>query len=272
MAAQSLTAIDGTPHVLNEYELRQVCAIAAWKGEKPGMTKRLANQVAGSLGKLSGKLIPDAPVQAAMNALNKAAGQIARDDSIFKDKRLRLADMHSLDDIAAQPLEFCDALADRIIADASRIALGMGAATGAGGPVSTAVGIPALLFGALRVIHEVSQAYGYAAHSEADRHTMIGILALSLAATPEQKARALECHRRQIETSLINQAMEESANKALQRAVLGAELGALIPGFNIAFNAYLNRQFVDRAGVAAKRVFQERWLRERGKVTWIAPI
>jgi hypothetical protein len=256
---------------LTDYEKRQVQAIAAWKGEKPGVTKRVANAVAGPLGKLANRIIPDKPVQAAMDAVNKAAAQIARDDSILKDDILKAAGVETLDGLAEKPLDFADSLADRIIADAANIALGMGAATGAGGPVSTAVGIPALLFGALRVIHRIAQCYGFTLKSEADREFMIGVLSLSTATSPEHRAKAMDNYRRQIETSFLNQAVEESANKALQRAILGAELGALIPGFSIAFNAWLSREFVSRAGVTAKRVFQERWLRDRGKVGWITP-
>lgn len=261
------------PHcALNAYELRQVSAIAAWKGEKPGTAKRLVNRVTGPLGKLSGLIIPDAPVKAAIDALDKAAGQISKDDSILDDHLLEKEGVRSLADIAARPLEFSDALADRVIADAGHIALGVGAATGAGGPVSAAVGIPALLFGALRVIHRVSQAYGYSVEDERDKRLAIGIMALSTAVTPEQREQAMNSYRSQIETSFLNQAVEESANKAIQRAILGVELGSLIPGFNIAFNAYLNREFVHKAGIAAKRVFQERWLRDRGKATWIEPV
>lgn len=256
---------------LSDYEQRQVQAIAAWKAEKPGAAKRLVNAVAGPLGKLANRIIPDKPVQAAIEAVNKAAGQLAQDDSILKDDILKAAGVHTLEELAEKPLDFADSLADRIIADAANIALGMGAATGAGGPVSTAVGIPALLFNALRVIHRIAQCYGYALKTEADREFMIGVLSLSTATTPEHRAKAMEQYRRQIETSFVNQAVEESANKALQRAILGAELGALIPGFSIAFNAYLSREFVSRAGLTAKRVFQERRLRDRGKVGWIKP-
>lgn len=256
---------------LSAYERRQVQAIAAWKGEQPGAAKRLVHAVTGPLGKLANGLIPDKPVQAAMEAVNKAAGQLAKDDSILKDDILKAAGVATLEDLAEKPLDFADSLADRIIADAANIALGMGAATGAGGPVSTAVGIPALLFNALRVIHRIAHCYGCVLKSEADQEFMIGVLSLSTATTPERRAEAMDHYRRQIETAFLNQAVEESANKALQRALLGAELATLIPGFGIAFNAYLSREFVHRAGVTAKRVFQERWLRERGKVGWITP-
>ena len=264
-------ALSETMNPLSEYERRQVRAIAAWKGEKPGIAKRLAGFIAVPVGKLANSLIPDKPVQAVMAAVNKAASRIAKDDSIFKDGILKAAGIESLEELAQNPLDFADSLADRIIADASNIALGMGAVAGAGGPVSTAVGIPALLFNALRAIHRVGHCYGYPLESEGSREFMIGILALSTAATPESRALAMDNCRRQIETSLVSQAVEESAQKALQRAFFGAEFATFIPGFGIAFNAYLNREFVHRAGITAKRVFQERWLRDRNKAAWIEP-
>ena len=182
---------------LSNYEQRQVQAIAAWKGETPGVTKRLASGVAGPLGKLANRIIPDKPVQAAIEMINQAAAQLAEDDSILKDAILRAAGVQTLEDLAAKPLDFADALADRIIADAAHIALGMGAATGAGGPVSAAVGLPALLFNALRVIHRIAQCYGYSVESEDDREFMLGVLSLSTATTSEHRAQAMENYHRQ---------------------------------------------------------------------------
>jgi hypothetical protein len=123
----------------------------------------------------------------------------------------------------------------------------------------------------LRVIYRVCQAYGYAIDQPRDRLLMLHILALSTATGPDDRAEAMANYQRQIETSFLHAAVEESAQNALQRAVLGAELGTLVPGFSIALSAYLNRAFVTNAGLAAKRVFQESWLRDRGKVEWIAP-
>ena len=258
-------------HPLSEYEAGQVALIAAWKSESPGVAKRMLRTVTGPIGSLMNKVLPKKAVQAAMDVVNKMAGQLAQDDSILKDPHLKAQGIGSIQDIAAQALEFSDALADRIIHDASNIALGMGAATGTGGPVAAAAGLPVLVAGALRVIYRVSQAYGFAIDHPGDKELMLHILALSTATSPDERAQAMSNYQRQIETTFLHQAMEESAQNAMQRVVLGAELGALIPGFSIAFSAYLNREFVHRAGIAAKRVFQEHWLRDRGKVTWIEP-
>lgn len=257
---------------LDEYEAGQVAQIAAWKSEAPGMAKRLLRTVTAPIGGLMNKVLPKKAVQAAMDMVNKMAGQLAQDDSILKDPKLKAQGIASLQDIAAQPLAFCDELADRIIQDAGNIALGMGAATGTGGPVAAAAGLPVLVAGALRVIYRVSQAYGYAIDHPGDKELMLHILALSTATDADEREQAMANYQRQIETTFLHQAVEESANNALQRAVLGAELGALIPGFSIAFSAYLNREFVHRAGIAAKRVFQEHWLRDRRKVTWVSPL
>lgn len=256
---------------LSRYEARQVAAIAAWKAQSPGLGKRMLRRFTRPLGDLVNKLLPQKAVSTAMDILNKMASQLARDDSILKEPMLKAAGIDSLRGIAAQPLEFADALADRVIADAGRIAFGMGAATGTGGPVAAAAGIPVLLAGALRVIHRVSQAYGHGIDQPGDKTLMLHILALSTAINPDERAQAMANYQRQIETTFLHQAVEESTQNALQRAVLGVEMGSLVPGFSIALSAYLNREFVRRAGLTAKRVFQEYWLRERGKVAWIRP-
>ncbi|MGH8551107.1 MAG: EcsC family protein [Methylococcales bacterium] len=256
---------------LTEYESQQVCEIAAWKSEPPGVTKRIVRAITRPISYVANKVLPEAAVEMAMDTLSKMAGQLAQDDNIFKDPFVKSRGIESLRDLAHKALDFADTLADHVIADASHIALGMGAATGTGGPLAAAAGIPVLLAGALRVIYRVSQAYGYEIEQQRDKQLMLHILALSTSDSPRERSQAMQNYQRQIEQSFLNQAVEESAQNALQRAVLGAELGMLIPGFSIAFNAYLNRQFVVKAGATAKRVFQESWLRDRGKVTWISP-
>lgn len=254
-----------------EYEQAQIAAIAAWKSASPNLAKRVIRSITNPLGNLVNKVLPQAAVDSVMDGINKMASQLAKDDSILKDPWLQSQGVKSLEEIAAQPLEFADTLADRIISDAEHIALGMGAATGTGGLVAAAAGLPVMVTGALRVIYRVCQAYGYATDRPRDRLLMLHILALSTATDADERARAMDNYQRQIETSFLHAAVEDSAQNALQRAVLGVELGSVVPGFSIAFSAYLNRAFVSNAGLAAKRVFQESWLRDHGKVRWIAP-
>lgn len=257
--------------MLTPYEKKQIEAIAAWKCLKPGLSKRLLQKISGRVSQVIGQALPGGALSSVTNAINKMASQLTQDDTILKDSWLQAQGVNNLDDLASKPLEFADTLSARIIDDAGRIALGMGAATGTGGPVAALAGIPLLLAGALRVIHRVSQAYGYPSDSEESRTLMLHVLALSTAVDANERAEAMADYHRQIETSLLRQAIGESTQAALQRALLGAEIGSIVPGLGILLNAQLNRSFVEQAGLTAQRVFQERWLRERGKVVWIAP-
>jgi hypothetical protein len=45
-----------------------------------------------------------------------------------------------------------------------------------------------------------------------------------------------------------------------------------VPGIGIASGALLNLSFMHRVDVTARRVFQERWLQENGKIEEIAPM
>ena len=169
-----------------------------------------------------GKLLPTDTVPTLMQALNRMAAQLAEDDSILDDPWLRERQIDTLRDLAAQPLEVADALANRILLDAERIALGMGAVTGTGGPVAALAGTPLLLGGALRVIHRISQAYGHNSETHQDRMLMLHILALSTAIDPDERRRVLDDYHHLIEASLLRQAISESTLTALQRVLLGA--------------------------------------------------
>lgn len=214
-------------------------------------------------------MLPEDALPSLMQALNRMATQLARDDHILDDDWLKDRQINTTEDLAAQPLEFADELAKRILTDAERIALGVGAATGGGGPVAALAGVPLLLGGALRVIHRISQAYGHSTDTDEDRTLMLHVLALSTAIDPDERTRALRDYQQQMETSLMRQAITETTQVALQRVLIGSEVSSLIPGLGLVLNARFNQIFIRQAGMAAQRIFQERWLLDRGKINWI---
>lgn len=257
---------------LTAYERQQIAIIAAWKYQKPDAGRRALQRLSEQASQAVNKLLPDSVLPTLVQAINRMAAQLNRDDSLLKDDWLKNQDIRTLDALKAQPMDFADELADRVLADAERIALGMGAATGTGGPVAALAGVPLLLGGALRVIHRISQAYGHNTETDEDRILMLHILALATAIDPEERKRAMEDYQQQIEASLLRQVISESTQVALQRVLLGSELTSLIPGLGMILNARFNQLFIRQAGITAQRIFQERWLRERGKITWIQPV
>lgn len=260
------TPAPGTTPSPTAYEAEQIRAISAWKSEKPGLVRSLLGLVTAPVEKIAQQVIPEAAAKRLMALLNVCAEQSVADQWV-----LRIAGVQTYADIRSKPLEFCDALADRVIAEGRKLAVGVGAATGTGGLPTAALGISALLASALRVIHRVSQSYGYPVQSPVQREVMLHILALSTAATPAERLRALSDYQRQVQTYLIDDAVHDAVMAALQRAVLRTEVAGSVPGIGIAVNAYVHRAFVSRAGVTGKRVFQECWLRDRRGLAWIEP-
>ncbi|MDD1649504.1 MAG: EcsC family protein [Methylococcaceae bacterium] len=249
---------------LTPYKAEQVRKIADWQREKPGFSRYIVRRLAAPFEKLTQQVIPDRASQWLMETLNAIAEQLVEDHWV-----LSTAAVSNYDEIKSKPLEFCDALADRAILEGRKLALGVGAATGTGGLVTTAMGIPALLTSGLRVIHRVAQCYGYSGEGRLQREIMLHILALSTASTPEDRLRALSQYQRQVQSYLIDDAVHDAVMATLQRLVLGTEAAGSIPGVGIVVNAYLHRSFVQRAGIAAQRVFQESWLRDRYGLGWI---
>lgn len=254
------------PSVPTPYEAEQIRLIADWKAEKPGFARRFVSRLSAPIEKWTQSIVPDAASRLLMETLNTIAGQLVADQWV-----LRTAGVASDAEIKAKPLEFCDALADRVMLEGRKLAVGVGAATGTGGLATAMVGIPALLTSGLRVIHRVAQSYGYSGEGRLQREIMLHILALSTASTPEDRLRALSQYQRQVQSYLIDDAVHDAVMATIQRLVFGAELAGSIPGVAIAVNAYLHRSFVQRAGVAAQRVFQESWLRDRYGLGWIEP-
>ncbi|MDF9393746.1 MULTISPECIES: EcsC family protein [Methylococcus] len=251
----------------SRYEAEQIRAIAAWKRRKPHLASPILNRARRPLVRLSRKVLPVPASRFALDALNKMAEQLVRDDWILRHSGCR-----NLEEIGAQSLEFSDRLADKVIEEGLKLATGVGAMTGAGSMGTVLVGVPALLGVALRLIHRVSQAYGYSTERTGDRSLMLHILALATADTPEERARALDDHHWQLEHHLVGDAVNDAALAVLQRIVLGRNLASFVPGLSVALNAYANRSFSRRAGLAAKRVFQERWLLDHGRIAdWLAP-
>lgn len=258
--------VELAPRPLTPYEADQVRKIVAWQREKASFSRYIIGRLAAPFEKLSRQVITDRASQWLMETLNAIAEQLVADHWV-----LRTAGVSNYDEIKSKPLEFCDALAERVILEGRKLALGVGAVSGTGGLVTTAMGIPALLTSGLRVIHRVAQCYGHSGENRLQREIMLHILALSTASTPEDRRRALSQYQRQVQSYLIDDAVHDAVMATLQRLVFGVEAAGSVPGVGIAVNAYIHRAFVQRAGIAAQRVFQESWLRDRYGLGWIEP-
>src|SRR5262249_2665649 len=154
-----------------------------------------------------------------------------------------------------KPLEECDRLANLVGAGSQAIALAEGAATGAGGPLTTVIDIPLLFVLALRTIIKIGHCYGYALDQPSDRSYVLGVL---LAATSDSLATRRErlVRLRQVEDWLLEETQRDLIAQELASILFQLEVFEEVPGVGAISGALLNLAFIRRADTTARREFQ----------------
>lgn len=261
MTTQAPTA----PATLNAYEAKQVERIAEWKGEHPDPFSELFKRVTQPGMKLIERLIPDRLAVVAINQTYElSAVSAGQRDIMVKAK------VEHLQDLLHRSLEECDQLALGVGRTSRAIALVEGAVTGAGGIITTALDVPLLFALALRTIMRVGHCYGFRLDHQRDRRLVLGILLLGTSSSLERKQNTL-CRLREIEEWLLEETQEELIGEEAVAFLFQLEIFEEVPGIDIVSGGLLNLAFMYKVEQAARFVFQERWLRENGKVTHIEP-
>ena len=105
------------------------------------------------------------------------------------------------------------------------------------------------------------------------RFIVLGVLIASVSGTLATKRNRLD-RLHQLEDWLIHEMNEEILAEELLSILFQLEIFDLIPGVGAISGAVLNLVFMRKVDETARRVFQERWLRDAGKVQSIpaAPV
>jgi hypothetical protein len=249
---------------LTSYEADQVQQIAAWKSKPPNPFSELFKRLTLPGARWLEKVIPDPIVTAAIEKGYDLTAMLAK-----KERILRQAGVHVLGELTDKPLEECDSLAARIGRAAMTISIVEGAATGAGGVLTTLIDIPLLFLLSLWSIFQVGHCYGYPLDRPKDRRYVLGVLIAAVAGSLSLKRERLD-QLHELEEWLLDETQEEIIAEELLSLLFQLEVFEEIPGVGAVSGALLNVAFIRRVAVTARRVFQERWLRDNGKVGVIA--
>jgi EcsC protein family len=250
---------------LTPYETDQVAKIAAWKSEPPNPISELWQRLMLVGANAVEKLIPDRWVGAAIDKSYDLAEKLAGSEDIIR--RAGVSDLAVLRD---RPLEECDRLAEEVGWTSAVLAAVEGAATGAGGVLTTLLDVPLLFVLALRTIIRIGHCYGYALDDRQSRKYVLGVMVAALSASLE--ARRHRVHRlREIKDLLIEETQEEVLVQEVTSFLFQLEIFEEVPGVGAISGGLLNLAFLHRVDVTARRVFQERWLHDNGKVDVIEP-
>lgn len=265
---------------LTLYEQSQEREVKAWKAEEPGVVGNAFGVAVTPLNWLVEKVVPRSAVKGALDFSNGAAKWLTDTRDIQ-----RRGEVSSIKELRHKDLELSDKLADGVRSWAIGLAVAEGAAAGAFGLPGMAVDVPALITLALRTIHKVGVCYGYETKTDVDARFVMGIMAASGANTIEEKAIALTSLR-SIQVTLVELTWRKINEKAAQSQfgreamvmatkALAKELGvnitkrkalAAIPFIGAAVGGSVNGWYIREVGWAARRMYQERWLIENGKI------
>lgn len=266
---------------LTTYEAEQVALIAAWKARKPGLLRRTVETLKCPLARVFEKLVPADKARTMFTRLHQAA-----DWEHGRDVVQRALGIDHVKELYDGPLERCDGLVKKV-ADISReIITSESLLANVGGEVTELLELPAEILLALRTVHRVAACYGYALDHPEDETLVIAIIGLSLLDDPGERLSACRLIRR-LEDGTLNrddeQRLSTIAETRLEDEVgddLVEQIGSTlveekveegIPFLGAALGVVLDNAFVQGVEKAARFTFQERWLREHGKVVEIAP-
>jgi hypothetical protein len=250
---------------LTDYEVEQVERIAAWKSEAPNPLAEIWKTITVPGAKVLEKVIPNRLVEMAIEKVDDAADLMAGQEDIK-----RRAGVQELAELRNRPLEECDGMARQSGLGAQVLATAEGAATGAGGVWTTLLDVPLLFTLALRTIRKVGHCYGYTLEGNRGRAYVLAVLVAALAGSLELRRRRLR-RLREIEDLLIEETEEDIIIEEIVSFVFQLEVFEDVPGLGAISGAALNVALMNRVDRTARRVFQERWLRDNGKVREIAP-
>ena len=250
---------------LTAYESEQIHRIALWKSEPPNPLSELWKRVTYPGTKAIEKLIPKRILRLSIEKSYDAAELTAGREDIK-----RRAGIDDLTELQRKPLEECDRLADQVGMSAQALAAVEGAATGAGGVLTTLIDIPLLFVLSLRTIMRIGHCYGYPLEHRKGRHFVLGVLVAAASHSLESRRRRL-LRLRELEDLIIEETQEEILGDELLSFLFQLEIFEEVPGVGAISGALLNLAFIRRIDVTARRVFQERWLQDNGKVVEIAP-
>ena len=254
---------------LSPYEQEQIAGIACWKSTEPSRLTQAVELVAQPISWGVRRVVPAEVVRRAIRLLNTMAES--------KLPGVGGGDPPSRGDIIARrqlSLETCDKQAREIIQRAERFSAGRGLVMRQLG--NAVVGrLPFQLVAAMAAIAKIGESYGYPLDRPLDRAVLLDVLELSLIE---------DCGRREVVLARMHAALDHPDQESLNvdeitaqagREVLADELAdelvTRVPIVGSVIGFISDRTFIRIAGEAAIRFFQERRLRDEGKVHEIPP-
>ena len=198
----------------------------------------------------------------------------------------RTAGVDDISHLREGPLERCDRLVKHVEIISREVITTESLLAGVGGLATELLELPAEIMLALRTVHRVAGCYGYKLDHPQDWMLVLAVIGLSLQHDPKERSRIgklihqLEREtipsgdRARLEALLENKAkgeLEDDLVEQIGSSLIENKIEEGIPFLGEVAGVLLDNAFIDRIEEAARCTFQERRLRDQGKVGVIAP-
>lgn len=270
---------------LTPYETEQVHHIAGWKAESPLLMVELFEKLTHPMVVVAKQFLPETAVRDAILAAYKAAEVFAHKEDVLKQ-----AGVTTIRQLRKGSLELSDQLAEWFAKKAGEGAMMRGAVMGGAGGAGAILGMEVMVTFALKTIHSIGYCYGFDPEEPRETEFAMKILLVAAAGSLQEKQHAMaeldslkEFVAGEIVEDITKEAVESAAEGAVERVAQQAaeeflserllESGALraIPFLGVLLGAVSDAAVAQYIGRVAKYSFQERWLRNQGKIAAIAP-
>jgi EcsC protein family len=250
----------GRHQALTDYEADEAREIASWKSTPPSPLSEIWKMIVVPVAQLVERVVPDPIVRMSIERAFDAAALLSGQRDIQ-----RQAGVSELSELHRKPLEECDRLANRVGIAAKSMAGVEGVVTGLGGVWTTLLDIP-LLFGlALRTIIRIGHCYGYPLDQWKDRPFILGVFIVATAGSLQTRRDWLN-QLRDLEKYLLAETQVSLVKEEILAFLFQLEVFEEVPGIGAVTGGVLNLTFMQRVEVTARRIFQERWLTDTGKI------
>ncbi len=251
-----------SPYQPTPYEHQQISEIAAWKNRRPSILSECIDAFTSPITWVVGYFVPRAVVTKFVTAMESIA---AKSDSVREVAKC--AGVADIRELSGRTLEECDAIASTFSAKAELVALAEGVALSLGGP---AVHIPGQLISSLRSIARIAHCYGYPLDRIVDQAIVIDILEITSVEDCVERQKLIQMLHEEIDTGHHSLAREgdlithTSRNMAAKDTVdlVSRHLVDIVPVVGTAMSFLFDSSFMHSVDDTARRVFQERWLRD----------
>lgn len=254
---------------LTAYEEKQVQAIADWKAVRPSVLESTLGRLTGTVFNRIGSIVPHTQVGP---LLIKAFELAERVDT--KTEIKKLSGVEQIEDIRFKTLEFCDGLTENIQKKAESVGLTEAIISESGGMATELLNMPFQAREVILFLKRFAHCYGYTLEdSKSDAYLKTLII---LAHETDVTKRLDLLHRlKGLEENRISDEELEKENHEIEKEVgagfVEGSLMEFVPYLGTLISVYNDYEYFHHLSITAKHVFQERHLRDQGKILEIPP-